>query len=69
MSKALRLTKVDMQRAMILAQAGCRVTFHPDSSVSVEAVDASAEKEPDSVTEWRRKRDAQKLGGRNAHGR
>jgi hypothetical protein len=66
MSKALRLTKIDMQRAGQLAQAGCRVTFHPNGDISIQAVDASAEKEPDSVEQWRRKRDAQKLGGRRA---
>jgi hypothetical protein len=66
MSKALRITKLDMQRAMQMAQHGCRVIFLPDGSVAVEAVDASAEKEPDSVEQWRRKRDAQKLGGRRA---
>jgi hypothetical protein len=66
MSKALRLTKVDMQRAMILAQQGCKVVFHPNGDISIQAVDASAEKEPDSVEQWRRKRDAQKLGGRRA---
>lgn len=67
MSKALRLTKTDMQRAGQLAQQGCRVTFHPDGAISVEAVDATDKKEPDSVAEWRRKRDAQKPGARNAH--
>jgi hypothetical protein len=36
MSKALRLTKIDMQRAGQLAQAGCRVTFHPNGDISVE---------------------------------
>ena len=69
MSKALRLTKIDIARAGQLAQQGCRVTFHPNGDISIQAVDASAEKEPDSVEQWRRKRDAQKLGGRYAHGR
>ena len=66
MSKALRITKIDMQRAGQLAQQGCRVTFHPNGDISVVAVDAATEKAIDSVTEWRRKRDAQKSGARNA---
>jgi hypothetical protein len=59
-SKALRLTKTDLQRAGQLAQQGCKVTFHPNGDISIVAVDAAAEKAIDSVAEWRRKRDAEK---------
>ena len=67
MSKALRITKLDMHRAMQMAQHGCRVIFLPDGSVAVEAVDATAEKEIDNPVEyWRRKSDARKSGARRA---
>lgn len=58
MTAARKLTPA--KAAQLVQKHGCRITVHPDGSFTVDPVDEAKTQAFDSVTEWRRKRDAEK---------
>lgn len=62
MTAARKLTPA--KAASLVQQYGCRVTIHPDGTITLDPVDLARVEALDSVSEWRKRRDEEKRSAR-----